>query len=248
MGTRFDLVLLGKNKITSESIWKRIVAELQRLDKKLNRFDSKSEISFINLNAYNNPVEVNEEMWSILNHCHEYYKKTSGLFDITLKNFSQLIFNETSRSIKFISPDVKIDLGGYAKGYALQRIKQLLDEDEVDQAFVDFGNSSILGIGHHPYGKSWQVSIQNPYNREETLGVVDLIDKYLSTSGNSPTHTKHIINPQSGELNDSKKIVTIISENALEAEVLSTTLMIASEEQLSFLENKFDFQYKIYNL
>lgn len=248
MGTRFDLVMLGKNKTVSATIWKRIVAELQRLDKMLNRFDSKSEISFINTKAYNEAITPSEEVWNILNDCKRYHKITTGLFDITLNDFSQLYFNEKSRTIQFKSLDISLDLGGYAKGYALERIKIILDENEVDQAFVDFGNSSILGIGHHPYGQSWQVSIPNPFKREEVLGIIDLIDNYLSMSGNSPTHTAHIINPTTKEFNNDKKVVSIISKNAVEAEILSTVLMVAPDNIIETLRDQLEFDFKIYYL
>ena len=65
-------------------------------------------------------------------------------------------------SVRFDGEETSLDFGGFAKGYALKKIGVLLREAGVGSAFVDFGNSSILGIGRHPYGPCWRVSLPDP--------------------------------------------------------------------------------------
>lgn len=240
MGTRFDIVIIGKGKNEAEEVWEKILSELRRLERMLNRFDRESEVAQINLRAYEHPVKVSEEMWSILMDCRYYHQATLGLFDITLKDFSKIIFNEGRRSVYFSRKNIHLDFGGYAKGYALKKIRDILIEADIHQCFVDFGNSSILGLGHHPYGNSWKVGIKNPFVEGEIIDEIELRDESLSTSGNTSSYTKHIINPFSGEYNDDRKLVCVVSRNPIEAEVLTTTLMIAPPDNKKTIINRFD--------
>ena len=248
MGTRFDCVILGKDKTTSEKLWNEIITELKRLDKMLNRFDPDSEISFINSHAAQRPIVPSSELWDILCDCEIYYRKTAGLFDITLEDFSKVAFNRNEQSILFLSPGLSLNLGAYAKGYALKKIHAILTDTEVEQAFIDFGNSSILAVGHHPYGNSWKVSVENPYKSGETLGEMDLKDTSLSTSGNVPSYSKHIIRPDSGLYNDERKLVCVMIKNPVTAEILSTALMIATPEEREKILKQFDVEnIRIFN-
>ncbi|HBG42066.1 MAG TPA: FAD:protein FMN transferase [Porphyromonadaceae bacterium] len=242
MGTRFDVVMTGCDELKGQSVWDIIVLELKRLDGMLNRFDPKSELSRLNQQAVGNPVSVSPEMWTVLTGCKRYHALTLGLFDITLKDFSLVSFDEISHSILLPSEKFAFDLGGYAKGYAMEKMKTILRENAIENAFIDFGNSSIVGLGHHPYGDCWKVSIENPFRKEEILGEVSLINQDISTSGNTPLYSNHIIHPFTGEYSDAKKLVSVVANNSIQAEVLTTTLMIATNEQKEAITPAFDIE------
>jgi thiamine biosynthesis lipoprotein len=247
MGTRFDILLIHSNAERLNGLWTHIINELERLDKILNRFDPHSEVSKINSHTYQSKIQISKEMESILQLCSYYYETTSHLFDITLKDFSKIQLHEHS-CISFISPDISLDFGGFAKGYALKKIKKLIEQENINHAFVNFGNSSILGMGHHPYGDSWRVSFLNPYN-QSLLNEFDLKNTTLSTSGNTLQYTGHIMNPLTGLFNEQRKASSIISTDPLEAEILSTVWMIANkEQQLLLTENFKNIQATIYDL
>lgn len=249
MGTRFDIILIGKAKIISEQIWNEIVDELQRLDKIFNRFDSESDLFYLNLWAIKSSVQVTAEFWGILLDCRNYFQKTFGLFDITLKDFSQISFNEQKREISFCDPEISLDFGAYAKGYAVETINTMLIKSDVQQAFIDFGSSSILAIGNQPYGDSWSVSIENPFVKGVILEEFNLRNCAMSTSGNMPTHSKHIIHPKSQQYSDVHKLVCVRAKNSIEAEVLSTALMIADNSETERIKENFkDVDINIYNL
>ena len=229
MGTRFDILLIHSDIDRLNTLWADITYELERLDKILNRFDPQSE------------------MKSILQLCSYYYETTSHLFDITLKDFSQIQLHEHSY-ISFTSPDISLDFGGFAKGYALKKIRKFIEQENISDAFANFGNSSILGIGHHPYGDCWKVSFLNPYN-QSLLKEFDLQDTALSTSGNTLQYTGHIMNPLTGIFNEQRKASSILSPDPLEAEVLSTVWMIANEQEQKKISEKFNnIQATLYNL
>ena len=248
MGTRFDIVLLGKDEKLASVIWNDVRQELIRLDKMLNKFDDTSKISMINKQAFLHPVVVHPELFQILTDCRIYHERTKGLFDISLKDFSKVVLSESDCSVSFLSSDISLDLGAYAKGHALKVIWAKLMKENVLHAFVSFGDSSILGIGNHPYGDSWKVSITNPFEENEVLGEIDLKNTSLSTSGNSPSYTNHIVRPDSGQKNNERKLVCVVSGNPVDAEVLSTTLMVATDqEQQQILQNFKIESLKIYN-
>lgn len=239
MGTRFDMLILEKSREEADLIWNTVVNELRRLDRMLNRFDPLSEVSSINRQAAKNPCSVSQEMWEVLIACQHFHRQTAGLFDITLHDFSALHLAETDHSVQFTHPGITIDFGGYAKGYAVRKIQHYLKSLSVQNCFVDFGNSAILGLGHHPYGDSWKVSIVSPYPSKNILGEVSLKDEALSVSGNSATYTAHIMRPGSGEAVNERKVVAVTSFNPLDAEVLSTSLMIANSDEKRLLKEIF---------
>lgn len=89
-------------------------------------------------------MTVGEELWNILLNCKRYNELTEGYFDITLQGFDQVLLTEEDKSIFFFSESLHIDLGGYGKGYALAKIRELLEENGIGKALVNFGNSSVL--------------------------------------------------------------------------------------------------------
>ena len=153
MGTRFDILIIHPDVTLLHRIWVTITNELEYLDRILNRFDPKSEVSKINDLHSQNSIPISAELGNILQLCQYYYEHTFHLFDITLKDFSKIQF--CNRHISLPVSELTLDFGGFAKGYALQKIRNILQQENLQNAFIDFGNSSILGMGHHPYGYSW---------------------------------------------------------------------------------------------
>lgn len=207
MGTRFDMVIPDIAENAARLIWKDLCDWLEGADALLNRFDEGSEVARINSGASGQPSADLAE-WIATG--ERYSTLTEGLFSVR--------------------PCGKLDFGGLAKGAAVRYAKGLLESRGVLNAFVDFGGSAILGLGHHPYGPEWKVSVQDPFGGG-VLQEVGLCNQALSTSGNSPVYSGHIVNPFTGEKCYSRRVVTVISHDPLDAEVLSTVLMIASEKQ-----------------
>ncbi|WP_455496764.1 FAD:protein FMN transferase [Coprobacter sp.] len=248
MGTRLDVLLMGERPEQLQKIWSEIENEVLELDKLLSRFDPKSEVFRINRYASSYPVDVSGQLWEILADCRYYYELTDGYFDVTLHNFDLISFSESSNSLFFNSGDLRLDFGGYAKGYALNRIKEILDIYSVNSALINFGNSSVYAHGSHPYGSHWEIGIENPYGNEP-VGSVRLCSSSLSVSGNIPGHFRHIKNPHTGRYEESRKMVSVVARDPLIAEILSTTLMIADEKEAGNIISKLDINEKhIYTL
>ena len=239
MGTRLDAVMLGDELQLSE-VWERIIDETERLHRMLNHFDSESDIARINREASNYPVVLNDELWNIMTDVKNYYQKTFGYFDVSLRDFNRVIFDDDRRSVKFAEKNISLDFGGYAKGYALQQIQEILFNNDVAQALVNFGNSSILAVGAHPHGQYWGIDIDNTFDPGQHLQTCKLYNKSLSVSGNTSKHKQHIVNPRSGKYSAERKIVSVISTSPVEAEVLSTAIMVADENTILSIKRIFE--------
>ena len=237
MGTQFDLLMLGRDPKLLDELWSAIESELIRLDKMLNRFDPASEVSLVNRTAFLHPVEVTDELWTILQDCKQCFEWTEGLFDITVDDFN-LVKLDDNHGVSFLEEKIQLDFGGYGKGYALGRIQPMLREKGIQQALVNFGNSSILAVGTHPYGDYWPVGLDNPYTHQRMVDL-QLKDTVLSTSGNMPSHPKHIIDPSTGAFVDERKMVSVVAENPVVTEVLTTAFMIADEAQRQRIATRF---------
>jgi len=234
-----DAVMIGDESRLSK-VWSQIMTETERLHRMLNRFDPASDISRINREAALHPVELNDELWHILTDAKKYHRQTLGYFDISLHDYHQVILNDDRRSVMFAKEDISLDLGGYAKGYAIERIREVFFREGVTQALVNFGNSSFLAVGSHPHGNYWSVGIENPLQPGQYLKICELCNQTLSVSGNSSLHTGHIMNPHSGTYSIERKMVSAISDNAVEDEVITTALMVADEVTVSSIKKTFE--------
>lgn len=249
MGTRLDALLIGAEQTESLQIWSELEKEVKRLDKMLNKYDEESELAAINRQAAHYPVSVNDELWTILVDCQRYHQLSLGYFDISLKDFRSVVLDEANHSVCFQYDAIQLDLGGYAKGYALERIRTILMAHGIIRAFLNFGNSSVLALGSHPHGENWAIGINDPSHPNKTIGTIELYNNTLSTSGNMPQHQEHIINPHTGIYSRERKIVTIAAKNAIDAEVLSTALMVAGEELAQEIVSHFNIdKYLVFNL
>jgi len=254
MGTRFDFLTYNVDEGFFSSAKNFILNELERIEYKFSRFNEESEIFRINRFAETENVITDGETLSLLSRCREYYLKTNKLFDITVGKFTnttsdddhaeskqlgtdKIILDLKESSVRFSNPMLSIDLGGIGKGYALERISKYCIENRITNALISFGDSSITSIGTHPHGPYWPIGIQNGYTSGEPIHTFKLKNNSLSTSGNTPNNRKkfgtkgHIINPLTGEFQIDSGTVSVAAPSPMDAEVLSTALFIANENE-----------------
>lgn len=237
MGTQLDLLLVGDDETLLGEVWREIERLIVALERQLSRFDKEGELYNLNNEAIYDSVELSETLWEVLSDCAKYNKLTNGYFDISLGRSSYLVLDERLHSAYFIDETMSLDLGAYGKGYTLDRIWLLLKAKGIRNAFVNFGNSSILALGHHPCGDNWDIAVTNPYSGE-SLAEFSLCDSTLTVSGNTPSHEGHIVDPRSGERDMRRRVVAIESRDPKLAEVLTTSMMLMSDEESEELYNK----------
>ena len=223
--TRVDLLLLAPlTEDEFQTVEEAIHAELAAVEQMGNRFNPNSELSRAVQAATARPVSISKDLYSLLARCLQANRETGGLFDITVNSPDfhpgliravELTPSSTGGSLRLhrISPlpsltgseepSIILDLSGILKGYALERLRQLLASFAITDALISLGNSSILSLGHNP-------SDIPPSN-------------CLTTSGNATPQRRHIRNPLTGKLIEGQKTISVTTPNGIDGEILSIT-------------------------
>ncbi|MCD8043630.1 MAG: FAD:protein FMN transferase [Tannerellaceae bacterium] len=246
MHTRIDIILCDRAEAECKDIGKLIYDKIRHLEKVGNYFEPTSELYQLNQKAYPGPVTVTRHLFSAIWESRDYYRATEGCFDITIHSHNhhpdmiQGIQADIARSaISFDSPDLKINLSGLLKGYALESVRYILNRYHIRNALINIGNSSVMAVGNHPLYEGWKVGID--FNGKQDKEVT-LFDECLTTSGNNSAERIHIRSPHSGEYMEGVKGVSVVTKLATDGEALSTALFVASPEQRESILKNFIFR------
>lgn len=259
MDTYMTVTAYGKN---AENGVNKAVDEINRLETVLSAEKQESDIYKLNETGSGT---LSTDTKNIVSKALEINKTTNGAFDISiyplmvkwgfttqkfnvpskneisklLKNVdsSKITFDEKSGSIK-LKENMKIDLGGIAKGYTSSRVMQIFKECGVTSGLVSLGGN-VQALGTKTDGTAWQIAIENPDKSSDYIGVVSVKDKAVITSGgyeryfekNGKTY-HHILDPETGYPAESGlKSVTIVSDDGTLADALSTSLFVMGKEK-----------------
>lgn len=259
MDTYMTVTAYGKN---AENGVNKAVDEINRLETVLSAEKQESDIYKLNETGSGT---LSTDTKNIVSKALEINKTTNGAFDISIyplmvkwgfttqkynvpsKNeiskllkdvdSSKIIFDEKSGNIK-LKENMKIDLGGIAKGYTSNRVIQIFKECGVKSGLVSLGGN-VQALGTKTDGTAWQIAIENPDKSSDYIGVVSVKDKAVITSGgyeryfekNGKTY-HHILDPETGYPAESGvKSVTIVSDDGTLADALSTSLFVMGKEK-----------------
>lgn len=266
MGTRVSVELWHDDAVVRQACSKRVFAEMHRIDDLMSPYQANSEISFINNNAATASIDISEEMSTLINRSLEFSKLSQGAFDITfasiayrydyrnkqqptdqfirlnLPAINYRLIQLKDRRIKFDNSRVRIDLGGIAKGYAVDRAMDIVSSCDINEAMISAGGDSrILG---HKRGKPWIIGIQHPRKSDDLALMLPLSDTAISTSGDyqrffikDGQRIHHIINPETGRSANQSWSATVTGPDALTTDALSTTVFVlGAEKGLALIE------------
>ena len=232
-----------------------------------------SEISRINA-AGGNPVEVSGETVKLIKKALYYSDFSNGLFDITIAPVSKLwdfhsetpapppadVLNEAAshvdykniivkdNTIQLKDPHASIDVGGIAKGYIADRLKEYLKEQDVRHAIINLGGN-VLAMGSRLDGSDYNIGIQKPFDDAgEPITSVRISNKSVVTSGTYQRYFKadgklyhHILDPNTGlPCENSLNSVTVITDSSLTADALSTTCFLLGLDKSMQLIDQLD--------
>ena len=271
MGSHFDITVVAQDEEQGKAYIDTAIAEITRVEKLISSWDPNSQTSEINRNAGTRAVQVDKELFDLIERSIYFSELTQGAFDITYAsigylydyrhakkpdddnieqsldaiNYRHIILDGSQHSVKFRHKDTKIDLGGIAKGYAVDNAIQLIINCGVRNALVSAGGDSrILGDKN---GKPWMMGIQHPRNKSRVVVRIPLRDSAISTSGDyqrffiqSGERYHHIIQPQSGRSVDHTWSTSILADNALTADALSTSAFVMGTEKALQLINSLE--------
>lgn len=229
--------------------------EVHRLDALLSNYKPDSEWSRINREAASGPVAVSPELFHLLAACIQYSRASEGTFDLTvgplmrawgffggdrhvpsrdqihnaleLVGYHHVRLNTKNQTVRFDRPGIEIDPGGVGKGYAVDRMADVLRSRGIRSALIAASGSSIFGLGNPPEEtRGWRVSIADPWDHRKDVAQVFLKDQSVSTSGTYEKsfrvgghHYSHIMDPRSGVPADTAVQVTVIAPRAIDSEV-----------------------------
>lgn len=248
MHTRVDMVLCSSRGEEELMVVVHAVYDmLCRLEKMANYYDADSELGRLNRTAAACPQPVSRELYDMLTFCVDCYTRTGGCFDVTVHSLNytphsirNIQLSPQEYTLYFSQSGVTINLSGFLKGYALEKIRNLLQHYEVENALINMGNSSVLAMGHPPTADGWKVDFgQAAASRQKEYPEVLLQNECLTTSGNDSQERQHIINPQSGKPVEGKRKVAVVTADGAVGEVLSTGLFVADARQRRLLEAEF---------
>lgn len=262
MGTSAKLELWADSKQSALLAKSAVHQELYRIEQLMSPYIESSELSKINQLAARQAVVVSDELYSILEKSLYFSTLTEGAFDISFAsvghlyqypkaiaptdavidvqrskiNYRYIQLEPTNRSVTFKEPGVLIDLGGIAKGYAVDRAILQLKKLGIKAALVAAGGDTrIIGRrGEYP----WMIAIQDPRDKQKAIIRLPLVDVAVSTSGDYERYfirdgerIHHIINPGTGRSISSVRSVTIIADQSITSDALSTSVFVLGVKQ-----------------
>jgi thiamine biosynthesis lipoprotein len=271
LGTIIRLRVDGKN---GEEAIREAIYRLNIIENKMSVFKEFSEVSMINKNAGVSNQEVSTDTYFVIKKAVEFSMLSEGTFDPTIRpivslwrigsekprvpskseierklrlvNYEDIILDEKNHSIGLKHTDQAIDIGGIAKGFAADEVKNVFKNHKIKSALIDLGGN-IYALGTKSDKNMWNVGIQNPFaTRGEHIGVISVENKSIVTSGNYERYFNkegkiyhHIIDPKTGYPSESEIISsTIISDHSIDGDGLSTGVYIMGlEKSIKLIES-----------
>src|SRR5579863_10383889 len=264
MGTRIFVELWAedKDKQRGEQAIDAVMDEMRHIDESMSTFKPTSEVSKVNRLAAKQSVKISPELFKLLTKALEYSRITEGAFDITYAsvgymydfrerkrpteqqiasalpavNYRHVLLDPATSSVRFSQPGVRIDLGGIAKGYAVDCGIDILKARGYTHALVNAGGDSRV-IGDR-FGKPWMIGIRHPDHPDQVITRVPLTDSAFSTSGDYERYFDedgvryhHIIDPRTGHSASKVRSATVIAPTATRTDGLSKTAFVLGPDE-----------------
>jgi thiamine biosynthesis lipoprotein len=269
MGTAIHVELWSDDAASARAAIDAVMDEMHRIDAAMSPYKESSELSRINRDAAREAVEVSQELFDLIERSIAFSELSRGAFDITYAGagclydyrrgirpsdeqleaalqaigYRHLQLDRTRRTVRFARAGVRIDLGGFAKGHAVDRGAAILARHGVRHAAVAAGGDSRM-LGDR-CGRPWTVGIRHPRRADEVVALLPLEDVAVSTSGDYERYfddgderCHHLIDPRTGRSPRAVHSVTVIAPDGLTSEALSKTVFVLGvEEGLAIVEH-----------
>lgn len=262
MGTEVSVYLWSDEPDLGRQALEEVFAEAERINRLMSTYLDGSEISEINRLAAEQPVVAGEELFRLIQRSLDISELTHGAFDVTYDSVGQhydfrerqrpdagtveaekenidyryVELDEASSSVTFLKEGVRINLGGIAKGYVVERGVNILRGLGIQHAIVTAGGDSRL-LGDRR-GRPWMVGIRDPREEGQVAISVPLADEAISTSGDyerffdeDGVRYHHIIRPSTGLPAGGVHSATVFGPDAVFTDALSTSVFVMGVEQ-----------------
>jgi len=262
MGTEVSVLLWHDDAAAGEQLVEEVFREAERIDKLMSTYIEDSRISEINRLAAEEPVVAGDELFQIIRRSLDISVLTLGAFDITYESVGQhydfrkrqrpddatveterklidyrfVDLNQAAGTVRFRQKGVRINLGGIAKGYVVERGVDILRMRGAKNAIVTAGGDSRL-LGDRR-GQPWMVGIRDPRNEGQVAISVPLENEAISTSGDyerffeeGDIRYHHIIQPSTGAPASGVNSATVFGPDAVITDALSTSVFVMGVDQ-----------------
>ena len=266
MGASFEIVLYAADESAANRAFELAFARIGQLDKTLSDYDSGSELSRLSkASPTPEPVRVSEDLWTILQSSQELSRRTGGAFDVTVGpltklwrrtraqrklppadrleqaraavGFQYMLLDPAERTVTLTQPNMRLDLGAIAKGYAADEALEVLRGTGIDRALVNAGGG--LAFGAPPPGScGWKVGAAPRGPEAEPSEFFRLADCGMATSGDAWQFVElagigysHIIDPRSGLGLTRRSGVTVVAPDGMTADALATAATVLGPER-----------------
>lgn len=273
MGTQAYVELWAEDASQGKTLLTDVQSEFERINQLMSPYIASSELSQVNRDAATNPVTVGAEFYQLLQQAEQLADLSDGAFDISFASvgFSydyrqhikpsaaelssqqplinyRLITLLANNQVRFTQQGVKIDLGGIAKGYAVEQAIGLLAKAGIKHALVTAGGDTRL-LGDKR-GRPWLVAIKHPRKADGIVAQLPLSDSAISTSGDyerffieDGVRYHHILDPKSGQSPSGLMSVTVLGPDATRTDAMSTTLFVMGLARgMAFIEQQPEFE------
>jgi len=257
MGTEVSVYLWSNDEKLGRQALDEVFREADRIDHLMSTYKEDSEISRINREAADRPVVAGAELFHLIERSLDISVLTHGAFDITFDSVGQhydfrehrrpddaTVASERQRidyrlvkldtaagTVRFLQPGVRINLGGIAKGYVVERGVDILRNRGIRNAIVTAGGDTRL-LGDRR-GRPWMVGVRDPREEGEVAISIPLVDEAISTSGDYERYFDengiryhHIIEPSTGEPAKGVHSATVMGPDAVITDALSTSVFV----------------------
>jgi thiamine biosynthesis lipoprotein len=262
MGTEVSVYVWHEDPAIGEELVAAVFAEVSRIDQLMSTYIEESRISEINRRAADEPVVAGDELFQLIRRSMDISVLTRGAFDITYDSVGQhydfrnserpddstiedevklidyrfVELDQANGTVRFRQPGVRINLGGIAKGYVVERGVRILRNKGIEHAIVTAGGDSRL-LGDRR-GRPWMVGIRDPRVDGEVAMSVPLVDEAISTSGDYERYFEedgvryhHILQPATGAPASGIHSASVIGPDAVITDALSTSVFVLGVEQ-----------------
>ena len=281
MGTKFTVAAYGGDVRLLAATVEQVFEEIDRLHEQMTRYQPGSELSFINREGASFPVRVEPGLLALIEKSLRHSEDMGGAFDITVGplmeawgffrgqgrvptqeelqsvlkciGYQRVKLDPSNRTIHFDLSGIELDLGGIAKGYAVDRAVSILSENGITAALVSSGMSSIYALGAPPGEEGWKIILRDPFDSTVPADVVYLKNFAMSTSGNYNQFFKlggktysHIMDPRTGMPVENMLSTAVFLASATDSEALSKLYVLGVDASRQYLATHANIQALFY--
>ncbi len=262
MSTKATLSFTDTSEDEIEEAFRLARGEMEKVVALCNYFDPGSELSRLNASAAKKPFVCSAALWEILQETRKFHRISNGAFDPTIRplmsvwgfhrkrrslpdgeeiarakkvcGFDKVLFNDADHTVSFKVPGVTIDLGGIAKGWAVDKAAEaVLKYTSVRIGIIDLGGNMRCLPEPPPGRKCYTIAVRDPKNPDGICALVDMLNESVATSGSYERYVTidgkqytHIIHPVTGSPVEGVLSATVIAPRGVDSDALSTSLFV----------------------